>query len=64
MFGMKDVDKDNPPQIPVFDQSRYKYPSTKQVQYTEYSDINILQHSDVNVSQQSKKSEGCCIYTL
>ncbi|RIA97977.1 hypothetical protein C1645_813341 [Glomus cerebriforme] len=42
MFGMKGVDKDNPPQIPIFDQNKYKHPSSKQVKYTEDNDIHNI----------------------
>lgn len=64
MFGMKGVDKDNPPQIPIFDRNKYKHPSSKQVKYTEDNDINITQHSDVNISQYSKKSEGYKLFII
>jgi hypothetical protein len=50
MLKMKGVDMNNPPQIPVFDKSKYKYPNSKQAKYDECNDKNILQYIE--------KSEG------
>ena len=53
---MKGVDMNNPPQIPVFDKSKYKYPNSKQAKYDEYNDKNILQYNE--------KSEGYITFKL